>query len=172
VDATEVPVSDEKPKGELDALFELLVPPDEVTIEDVWGGTYRVPGRIPALRQIVVMRIVKDILTHRAAAETLNAMGGMPQGADGIAKGIAHLAFALGDEDLVSRFAEAFAEAHPQVLAKAQGAAAARGDGDNLPAVQLFAVEEMAAALAPLFVRLGRRLLDGVRGMAPLQPTA
>lgn len=169
-DATEVLVSEEKPKSEMDALFDLLVPVDEVTIEDVWGNTYRVPGRVSAMRQIAVMRIVQAILAHRAAGDTLNAAGGLATGAEGIAKLIAHLMLVLGDEELVGRFADAFAAAHPDVLTKAQGAAAARGEGDNLPPTELFAIEEMAAALAPLFARLGRRALDGVRGVMPMLP--
>ena len=156
------------PKSEMDALFDLLVPPDEVVIEDIWGNTYKAPGRVSASRQIAVMRIVREIMAHRAADDALAALSGAAD-AGGAPRMIAHLLTVVADEVLVERFAAAFVAAHPQITEAARAAATARGETSLAP-TDLFAIEEMAAALVPLFVRLGRRALDGFRGVAAVLP--
>lgn len=140
--------------GDLRPLFDRLVPPDTVTVTDAAGGTHRLPGAIPAGRQIKVIRLMQEALATPAVQRAGLVV---PTGAagDDLVRALASLVVAVADEEVVEKLGAAFGIAFPDAVAAAGKAAGTPDAG----AVDLFAVEELVAGLLPLSLRLLRRAM-------------
>ena len=109
---------------------------DVVTIRDVEGREYQLRCALPARRQVEAFRaLAKLVRGGLSSLEEADAQGaGM----------VATLVRLLGDAQLVEELGRAFGAAFPGVA----------GERDPL---DVFGLEEMVAALAPLVVRMLKR---------------
>lgn len=142
-------------------LFATLVPPDEVEIEDAFGGRYTVRAVLPARRQIVVMRKIEGLLSIDAEIGALATSGA---GIEGIASAIVSLA---SNEAVLDGVAAAFEAAHPTVVATARERAREAGLSEEEVAHpgDLFSIEELVGGLLPFFLRLAAKIV-GILGTA------
>lgn len=148
--AAEAPSEQEKKSlSDMRKIIDTMVPPKTVEVVDVLGNEYRLPGAVSARVQVEILRVVEGLSSLPA--------GALFSGSTGDTKGLVAMLSVLAREPLVlTALAEAFALAHPAALAKALLAVRAEGIEAN-DAADAFAVEEIVAALVPLFVRLAKR---------------
>lgn len=142
-------------------LFSTLVPPDEVEIEDAFGGRYTVRAVLPARRQIVVMRKIEGLLSVDAEIGALATAGA---GVEGIASAIVSLA---SNEVVLDGVAGAFEAAHPSVVEQARARARDAGvsEEESTHPADLFSIEELVGGLLPFFLRLAAKIV-GILGTA------
>ena len=132
-------VSEESYFKSIEEMLDALVPPSEILINDVDGKEHRLPGAIPARRQVKVFREFRgiwdneDVKTHMESAADYSVSG--------IAKAVMGVAF---EEEVLESLGRAFKAAFPKSC----------GDQDPL---DLFPVEEGVTALVPLFIRFIKR---------------
>lgn len=135
--------------NEMRRIIDTMVPPRTVEIVDVLGNPYRLPGAVSARVQVEILRVVEGLTSLPA--------GALFSGASPDAKGASTLLLVLAREPRVlAALSEAFGLAHPATVAKAVAAVREEGIEAN-DAADAFAVEEIVAALVPLFVRLVKR---------------
>lgn len=137
----------------LERALDALSPPDGVTIRDAAGREYRLPGAIPAVRQLRALPAVEALLALPTARGAASSAG--ERYAEGDLAGA--LVVALGavlNEDALQHVDAAFAAAYPDALASARASAGL----PNAPASELFPVEELVGALLPFCGRLVGRL--------------
>lgn len=156
--------SAEESRANLADFLDKLVTPARVRVEDALGNVYDLPGALPARRQIVVLRkleALKDLAGDRpevqnaiALLRTVKATGGDGMQIMGAVGGALYQL--AGDDAVLDILSQAFADAHPQAVAKAADASHAAGEGATTPA-DLFPVEELIAGLLPFFFRLLKR---------------
>lgn len=146
----EAPSEQEKKSlSDMRKIIDTMVPPKTVEVVDVLGNEYRLPGAVSARVQVEILRVVEGLSSLPA--------GALFGGSVGDTKGLVAMLSILAREPLVlAALAEAFGLAHPAALAKALAAVRAEGIEAN-DAADAFAVEEIVAALVPLFVRLAKR---------------
>jgi hypothetical protein len=146
----EAPSEQEKKSlSDMRKIIDTMVPPKTVEVVDVLGNEYRLPGAVSARVQVEILRVVEGLSTLPA--------GALFSGSVGDTKGLVAMLSILAREPLVlAALAEAFGLAHPAALTKALAAVRAEGIEAN-DAADAFAVEEIVAALVPLFVRLAKR---------------
>ena len=137
-------------------LFSTLVPPDEIEIQDAFGGRYCVRAVLPARRQIVVMRQIESLLSAESGVKALTATG---SGIEGIAAALISLAT---NEVVLDGICRAFGAAHPDVVKQAQARAMAVEvpKKDATHPADLFAIEELVGGLLPFFLRLAAKIVD------------
>lgn len=131
----------------LDQLLEKLVPPSSVTITSCNGEEITLPGAIPARRQVVVFRLMRELSQHPSAVQAL----GKATGGETAAIIDAILALAI-EPEIAEKLAEIFDEAYPGVLGGA--------------AIDLLGLEEIVTALVPFSERFIRRLGSGMSALA------
>jgi hypothetical protein len=147
----EAPSTEQEKKSlsDMRKIIDTMVPPKTVEVVDVVGNEYRLPGAVSARVQVEILRVVEGLSSLPA--------GALFGGSVGDTKGLVAMLSILAREPLVlTALAEAFGLAHPAALAKALAAVRAEGIEAN-DAADAFAVEEIVAALVPLFVRLAKR---------------
>lgn len=135
-------------------VLEDLAPPEGVEVEDAAGRRYRVPGAIPARRQIAALVPLERLLDLPAVA------GAWAQDGEDLLGTVARVVRAVATPDVVDLLDDAFGTAYPDVIAAARAAA---GATDARPS-DLFPVEELAIGLVPFCVRAARRLATVVTG--------
>lgn len=152
----------------LKALLDKLVPPREVVVTDLAGNEYRVPGVVSARRNVEVIRHLQAVLAEPAVARAVGGLDEILAGGD-LAESILHVVGIVASPEVVDHLARAFATAHPEALAGAQRAYVTGAGGVYVPgardlpdAADLFAVEELAAGLVPLFVGLAKRSVQAL----------
>lgn len=136
------------PDEALKSLFKVLVPPEDVTIVSIFGKEYKRPSVVGARTQIKILRLLDNLPDDIS----LN-FEGTPAG---IVSGIISLA---SNETVLLSLSSAMELAHPDVVKDAISEAKSkkiRFDKES-PAIDLFPVEEIAAAIVPLFLRLAQR---------------
>jgi len=144
----QVEVNQNEEELDLKKLIETLVPVKSVVITDVTGEEHIVSGSVSARKQIEIMRLIDEVKSLPAVNIDMNVTGAL--GIVGILLNLAQ------DPQVVDALARMFMTAHPQ----AYNAALENGNKagiDVIDASDLFAIEELVAAIAPLFVRLAKR---------------
>ena len=141
-------------QAELDLknLLDILVPPNSINIVDIFGNEYELPSSCSARAQI---KIIKEFDKLKALPSVTEALGG------GVAIGdatdlIKIIAQVAGDPAVMEGIAKAFETAHPGAYAKAKKSAKENSVKFS-DAADLFAVEELAGAVIPLFIRLVKK---------------
>lgn len=153
--------------SKIDALskfLDRLVPPKEVVVRDLSGAEVRVPSSISARRNVVVMREMQALLALPAVDRSMRAIGEFTDDAfspENVGSAVVRAVGICADPEVIDRLSTAFAEAHPEVL---QGARS-RAGRPEADAADLFSVEELTAALLPLFVGLVRRSVEALRAV-------
>ena len=144
------------PTNALAKFIDRLVPPAEVEVKDERGNVYRVRSSISARKNIAVTRTLQSILGMEAFARVVGQLGRIGDGADP-GEMIVHVAALTADDAVVEALGQAFEAAHPEALAEARAKLGSQGG----PA-DIFPVEELLGALAPLFVGLVRRSVQAL----------
>ena len=139
--------------GALDikSVFEKLVPPKTINISDIFGNEYSLVSTVSARKQVVILREFEKIQDIQQQVELT----------DGSIAGIVDFISSIcQQEEFLLALCRCFNTAHPklvqEVKAKAKKAKVDFEEGEYAPA-DLFALEELAAAIVPLFIRLARR---------------
>ena len=160
----------------LKALVDKLVPPREVVICDLLGNEYRVPGVVSARRNIEVVRHLQNVLGEPAVERAVANLGALLDGAD-LASSVFHLVGIVSSDEVIGHVARAFACAHPEVLQNARigwwqvdPGGRTKVQAEALDAADLFAVEELATALVPLFVGLAKRSVQALAAVGGALP--
>ena len=144
------------PTNALAKFIDRLVPPAEVEVKDERGNVYRVRSSISARKNIAVTRTLQSILGMEAFARVVAQLGRIGDGADP-GEMIVHVAALTADDAVVEALGQAFEAAHPEALAGARAKLGSQGG-----AADIFPVEELLGALAPLFVGLVRRSVQAL----------
>ena len=135
--------------GSMASMLEALVPPKEVVVTDVKGNEHRLPGAIPARRQIKVFREFQAIIKNPEVASRFNEDDEFSTVS--VVNTLMSIAF---HEEVLNSLGTAFKEAFPEAVI-----------GDPLDE---FALEEVVAALVPLLLRFVKRAGKTLAGIGQL----
>lgn len=154
---------------ELRDLLATLVPPDDVTIQDVEGNGYTARTAIPMRRQVQVLRELEALLGVSLGAGAATAMLAAMQAGD-VGGFLGQLVQLLGQDSVLDSLDRAFSAAYPRVLRKAVAHAAlvAEAEAEDDPPTRptdLFSLEDLAAALVPFCIRLAAKVTSTVDGL-------
>lgn len=146
---------------DLTKMLETLVPPTTVTVVDVYGNDYEATAVCSARAQIQILRKFEELQTLPAIANQLG---------DDIAIGdvgsIANLIVRVASDPVVlSGVASAFEIGHPKIYTQALKAAKKNGLKEVEDAADLFPIEELVAAVLPLFLRLLRKSAGAINAL-------
>lgn len=128
-------------------LMETLVPPDDVTITDIFGTEYQVSTKISARSQIKIIRELEKCSDIDLGVDSVQELS------------IPTLIFKVaGNEDLLNMVGHCMKIAYPIIVSNAEQIATEKGVSFEEPsAVDLFSVEEVVSAIIPLFLRVAKK---------------
>jgi hypothetical protein len=152
---------DNNPGLDLTKMLDTLVPPKTVTVADVFGNEYETNAVCSARSQIRILRKFEELQTLPAIAEQLG---------DNIAIGDAASIAALivkvaSDPQVLGGIASAFEIGHPKTYTLAVKAAKKQGLKEIEDAADLFPIEELVAAVLPLFMSLLRKSATAINAL-------
>lgn len=151
--------------GEMDKfrkLLDVIDPPKNVEIVDIFGKIHSVSGVVSARSQIKIYREFEKVRELPVAEGAFANLGG------GVTAGLLALA---ANPEVLSGLGRSFEIAFPIVFREVKAKAEAEGL-EVEDASDLFPIEEVVSALVPLFYRLVRRgmsvatVLDQADGMS------
>tara|TARA_R110001592_G_scaffold39314_4_gene129383 strand:- start:1293 stop:1787 length:495 start_codon:yes stop_codon:yes gene_type:complete len=135
------------------ALFSTLVAMDRVEITDIFGDKYDVSTSVSARRQIKILNLlekVKDIdLNLDLQSENFIAM----------------LLSLANNEPILNMLGECFDVAYPTLVEQVTEKAQVAGE-ECADALDLFPIEEIVSAIAPLFIRLAKKTMGAFQKVA------
>ena len=133
--------------GGIEKFLSKLIPPDSIEIKTFEGKSFTLPGAIPARRQVVVFRMLKELLDQE---EVFSALSGVS--ANNIqATGMVDVLIGLcTNEKLMEKLGEIFSCAYPDVTEEV---------GDPLDA---FALEDLVQSLIPFSERFLKKVGGGL----------
>ena len=141
-------------------LINILVPPDEISVTDIFGKTHHLPSSCSARAQIKIIRefeAIKDLPVAENAMSSVSANSGMA----GVVSALVSVAT---DPQVLGTIASSFGLAFPATVAEVKKTAADAGL-EFEDAADLFAIEELVSAIIPLCFRPMQR---GVQAMSAL----
>lgn len=132
--------------GKVATLLDQLVPPSSVTISRADGSTLDLPGAIPARRQVVVFRLMRDLLELPQVAGVVSGLGGQ------LATGnVVDTVVALAtDLEVAEALCGVFTAAYPEAL------------GEGVDPMDVLPLEEVVLALVPFSERFVKALGGGL----------
>ena len=132
------------------SVLDKLVPPTEITIEDLYGNKYYLRAKISARSQIKLLRKFEEVTKGIKITDFLSIDENITSGS--MIKAIMKMAT---KEEIMNGIEECFMIAHPVALKQAINEA--KGD-ENAPkkpkALDLFSLEDILSAILPLFLGL------------------
>ena len=134
----------------IQGILETLVPPENIEITNIFGDKFTVSGVCSARKQIKILRQIDKI---RELGSDLEIEGSV----SGFINGIVSLA---SNEDILGILSEVFGDTYPKELELSKKTAKKNKvdfEEGKFASADLFPLEEMAAAIVPLFIRLARR---------------
>ncbi len=134
----------------IQGILETLVPPENIEITNIFGDKFTVSGVCSARKQIKILRQIDKI---RELGSDLEIEGSV----SGFINGIVLLA---SNEDILGILSEVFGDTYPKELELSKKTAKKNKvdfEDGKFASADLFPLEEMAAAIVPLFIRLARR---------------
>jgi len=134
----------------IQGILETLVPPENIEITNIFGDKFTVSGVCSARKQIKILRQIDKI---RELGSDLEIEGSV----SGFINGIVLLA---SNEDILGILSQVFGDTYPKELELSKKAAKKNKvdfEEGKFASADLFPLEEMAAAIVPLFIRLARR---------------
>ena len=134
-------------------LFSTLALTDRVTIVDVFGNTHEIATSVSARKQIKILNLleqVKDIEID------------LDMGADNF---VAMLLSLANNEPILNMLGKCFDVAYPNLVADVTLQAQEQGE-DCDDALDLFPIEEIVSAIAPLFIRLAKKTMAAFQTVA------
>ena len=135
--------------AKMESLLNKLVPPASVKIMLASGTEIELSGAIPARRQVVVFRLMRDLTELPQVRKAMSGVKASDAGA------VVDIVIALAtDEPVAEALAEIFKHAYPDALPEGADPL------DELP------LEEIVAALVPFSERFIKRVGGGLTGLA------
>ena len=134
----------------IQGILETLVPPENIEITNIFGDKFTVSGVCSARKQIKILRQIDKI---RELGTDLEIEGSV----SGFINGIVLLA---SNEEILGILSEVFGDTYPRELEQSKKTAKKNKvefEEGKFASADLFPLEEMAAAIVPLFIRLARR---------------
>lgn len=162
------------PVDPLQELIDRLVPPKAVEIVDLLGNAYRIPTTVSARQNVKLVRELQEMLSEPAVLRAVSRFDST--GGAGLAEMVVQVAGVVSSEEVIDHFAIAFEHAHPAVLLEARlnwlkdDPTRTQAQAADLDGADLFAVEELASAILPLFVGLAKRSVGMLRAAVPGAP--
>ena len=152
------PEVDNEALNQLKSLMDTLVPPEELEITDIFGETYTVSTVVSARSQVKIIREleqVKDIELGLADFANMD---------------VPSMIFKVaGNEQLMEMMCRCLKLAFPVVVAKTEAKAKQQGVPFEDPSpADLFGLEEVVAAIIPLFLRVARRTGQAITALSKL----
>jgi len=141
------------PAEGIKSLLDVLVPPEELLIVDIFGNEYTVSAVCSARVQIKVLRKLDKLRELSLVQEVVGEMDFNANGIQGIIDALMRVS---AEDEVVELLAGAFEIAHTLPYAKAKKSAKSNKVTFQ-DAADLFPVEEIIGAVVPLFIRLARR---------------
>lgn len=143
----EMPEGTEEAIDGMRSLMESLVPPDDVTITDIFGTEYTVTTKISARSQIKIIRELESFADLDLGVESVQELS------------LPTILFKVaGNEDLLEMVGRCMKIAFPLVVSNAESVATEKGIPYEEPsAIDLFSVEEVVSAIVPLFLRVAKK---------------
>lgn len=132
--------------NQLDSLLNKLVPPSEVTVQTTDGRSINLPGAIPARRQVVVFRLIRELAEMPQVGNALSNVNG-DEGVTGVVDVVIALAT---DIKVAEKLGEIFDSAYPDALG---------GEGD---AIDVLPLEELVTAIIPFSERFVKKVGSGM----------
>ncbi len=153
-------------------LWDTLVPPREVTIEDITEGKHELLCVLPAFREIELVAKLKELFSVAAVRANAGQVMDSSSQADR-ALGMVNMVLGMGDnKKVLTIVSDAFTMAHPKAV---EDAIANVKDDDKFRffldgvkkpnAAHVFEFAELAAGLAPFAARVvakGKRIMSTV----------
>ncbi|HHZ95224.1 MAG TPA: hypothetical protein EYN67_06655 [Flavobacteriales bacterium] len=143
----------------LQNVLKTLIPDDEIEVQDVLGGKHMVRTVASARVQIKVLRQFEKLKSLSFTE--------MPFAND--ASSMFDLIMSVADNDDVLRvISNCFSVSQPLLIASVKKKATEQGfpfEDSDLAAADLFPLEEMIAAIIPLFIRLARKASQAVKSI-------
>ena len=147
-------------------LFDTLVPPKTITLQDALGNEYTARGMLPARSQIIVMQHLQRLWEADASALEVESTG------NGIADATAAVLKMAGDPVILDGVCAAFGAAHPKLVKDAAAAMVADGLESTDDPAELFPLEELVAGLVPFFIRFAARAANLMNAVTASPETA
>jgi hypothetical protein len=138
--------------GGIEKFLSKLIPPDSLEIQTFDGKLFTLPGAIPARRQVVVFRMLKELLDEPEITAALAGMGGPSAVKQNIqATNVVDVLIGLcTSEKLLEKLGGIFSCAYPEVIEVV---------GDPLDA---FALEDLVQSLLPFSERFLKKVGGGL----------
>jgi len=133
--------------GGIEKFLEKLCPPDSLELKTFDGNSFKLPGAIPARRQVVVFRLLKELLEEPEVVAALSGVNASSLEATGVVDLLVSL---CTSEELVNKLGVIFSSAYPEV---------AKETGDPLDA---FALEDLVQSLIPFSERFLKKVGGGL----------
>ena len=146
-----IPIAENDMADKLESLLDKLVPPAEVTVHTISGKPIVLPGAIPARRQVVVFRLMRDLTEIPMVSAALGNMSGAEEaGVAGIVDVVLQLAT---DIAVAEKLGAIFDAAYPGAIGEGEAI-------DHLP------LEDLVAAIIPFSERFIKKVGSGMMGLA------
>lgn len=149
----------------IQGILETLVPPENIEITNVFGEKFTVSGVCSARKQIKILRQIDKI---RELGTDIEIEGSI----NGFINGLVSLA---SNDDILGILSEIFGDTYPSVLEETKKTATVNGvdfEDGKFASADLFPLEEMAAAIVPLFIRLARRTGQAITAITTSMPNS
>lgn len=132
--------------SKVSTLLDQLVPPSSVTITKADGTTLDLPGAIPARRQVVVFRHMRNLLELPQVSTMVSGMSGNMESGS-----MVDLILALAtDTEVLEALGVIFSEAYPTAL------------GEGVDPLDVLPLEEVVLALVPFSERFVKAVGGGL----------
>tara|TARA_B100000282_G_C31417106_1_gene347315 strand:+ start:114 stop:578 length:465 start_codon:yes stop_codon:yes gene_type:complete len=137
----------------LTSLLETLVPPKNISIEDVFGTVYEVSSVVSARNQILIMREFDKI---KEIKETIKVnLSSLPDIMDSFI-------VVSTNEIIFNVLCNCFEIAHKKIVAETRK----KASEDENHVGDLFAIEEIVGGIIPLFIRLARKTGQAIQALS------
>ena len=134
-------------------LFTTLALTDRVTIVDVFGRSHDIATSVSARKQIKILNLLEEVKDI-----DLN----LDVNADNFVQMLLGLA---NNEPILNMLGKCFDVAYPSLVADVTFIAQEQGQ-DCADALDLFPIEEIVSAIAPLFIRLAKKTMAAFQTVA------
>ena len=143
----------EQDLSSLTSLLETLVPPKNISIEDIFGNVHEVSSVVSARNQILIMREFDKIKEMKDSVE-INLSN--------IPAIIESFVSISTNEIIFEVLCNCFEIAHKKVVSKTR----LQADKDEQHVGDLFSIEEIVSGIIPLFIRLVRKTGQAIQALS------
>lgn len=137
----------------LTTLLETLVPPKNISIEDIFGTVYEVSSVVSARNQILIMREFDKVKEMEDAIQ-IN-LSNLPNIIESFIS-------VSTNETVFEVLCNCFEIAHKRIVKETRS----KADEDEQHVGDLFAIEEIVSGIVPLFIRLARKTGQAIQALS------